>query len=380
MIDEISHVPRLFAGNTRPTSVPRQRQSRLGLAWLVGCLFVAAWTAFGGSVLPRRPAARGVAASPAAITKSPVIRLKMKPIQDYRVGERILAHNPLGGEEEPEPDPESWKSVDLRMRKPSGKYVTMTLLLSPERIAELGVGYSRTVELDLPEMGVSGRAEVLDINPCPQIEAGPGSVVTGTFMHESEGNLINLYVEGLEKPLGVTDNHPFFSADRGEFVAARDLRSGEQVSDFSEGRTARILSHERRGDELVYNLQVNGQHVYHVGEHGILVHNSCLNLGGRFADLNRLKVAGEVAHHMPQNAAGIVSRTNGPAIGMTIADHELTRTFRWKGIGTNRADAALTPMQRLMKDIEDIRELFGDKYERAIQQMLEYARGLPEFQ
>lgn len=59
-----------------------------------------------------------------------------------------------------------------------------------------------------------------------------------------------------------------------------------------------------------------------------------VNRGGRFSNLDALKEAGEVGHHMPQNASlpsvGL-SRSQGPALGMTEADHALTRTFRGRG-------------------------------------------------
>ncbi|HEX5446165.1 MAG TPA: polymorphic toxin-type HINT domain-containing protein [Pirellulales bacterium] len=379
----------LRRGVSRRSTAPivkKRRQSRFGLTWLVGCLCLAAcWASWSPSRPAKQPSSVAATAAPtarAAAVPAPAYELRMKPIKDYRLGERFIAVNPLGAEDDPEPDPATWKSAKMRLRKPSGKYLVMELLLSPDKMHEYGVGRAPTVEIDLPEIGISGEAEVLAINPCPEIEPGEGSVVTGTFMHESEGNLLNVFFEGVAQPLGVTENHPFFSLDRGKYVSAGELRSGELLSSGYDGTTARVAYVERRPtDEMVYNLQVNGHHVYHVGPLAVLVHNSCFNLGGKFADLDKVKIRGvEVAHHMPQNAAGIVSRSDGPAIGMTIVDHERTRTFRWRGIATNRADAALTAMQRLMKDIEDIRQLFGTKYDRAIEQMLEYARSLPEFQ
>jgi len=87
-----------------------------------------------------------------------------------------------------------------------------------------------------------------------------------------------------------------------------------------------------------------------------------------------------VAHHMPQNAAGILPRNQGPALGMTKDDHEWTRTFKGKGKRTNRLDAGLTPRQRLALDIRDIRSRFGKKYDQGIKEMLRYALTLPEFQ
>lgn len=85
-------------------------------------------------------------------------------------------------------------------------------------------------------------------------------------------------------------------------------------------------------------------------------------------------------HHMPQNAAHVVSRGRGAALGISEADHALTRTFAGRGRLANATDAALTPMQRLQKDIDDLRMLFGDKYDKGIEEMLKYVKTLPEFQ
>ena len=83
---------------------------------------------------------------------------------------------------------------------------------------------------------------------------------------------------------------------------------------------------------------------------------------------------------MPQNAFNRlvgISRGNGPALGMTIADHQATRTFAGRGTATMVEDAALTARQRLAKDILDIRSQFGSKYNQGLLEMLDYAKNLP---
>jgi hypothetical protein len=101
--------------------------------------------------------------------------------------------------------------------------------------------------------------------------------------------------------------------------------------------------------------------------------------GGRFGDVNKVKGPGEVGHHMAQNAFNEtinISRNDGPALLMSIADHELTRTFRSAGARTMVEDAGLGARTRLLKDIQDIRKLFGTKYNEGLLQMLEYAKTL----
>ncbi|QRK13385.1 hypothetical protein JQX13_00095 [Archangium violaceum] len=107
-----------------------------------------------------------------------------------------------------------------------------------------------------------------------------------------------------------------------------------------------------------------------------------LNRGGAFSVLDKAKLAGQVGHHMPQNAflqlVGI-PRGAGPALGMTDADHALTRTFRGKGKFTMRIDAGLSARQRLALDIRDIRKLFGSKYNKGLREVIEYAQNHPDF-
>lgn len=65
---------------------------------------------------------------------------------------------------------------------------------------------------------------------------------------------------------------------------------------------------------------------------------------------------------------------------MSKEDHALTRTYAGKGKGTMVSDAGLTSRQRLYLDVMDIRKNFGSKYNKGLQEMIKYAKTLPEFQ
>jgi hypothetical protein len=131
-----------------------------------------------------------------------------------------------------------------------------------------------TVEMDLPEMGALGTAIVTDIQPCPRVRAGAGHVITATFKHPPATQVLNVRFEGETEPIGVTDNHPFWSEDRQRFVAIGKLEIGERVRTY-QGETKRIETKlPRPGPKTVYNLEVQGPHTYHIGTQGLLVHNS----------------------------------------------------------------------------------------------------------
>ncbi|MDP1560253.1 MAG: polymorphic toxin-type HINT domain-containing protein, partial [Pirellulaceae bacterium] len=173
-----------------------------------------------------------------------------------------------------------------------------------------------TLHLDLPEIGVRGQATVTGVEPCPVILPGPGKVVLTTFHHASS-HLIDLYVssqpptgqasssesnsnatmfgtvspqtsaEALLFPtasrsevidqawerIGVTGNHPLWSADRHDYVAAMDLRIGERLKNLSGDVVWVQQKLARPGPAPVYNLEVQDEHVYYVGVNGVLAHN-----------------------------------------------------------------------------------------------------------
>ncbi len=178
-----------------------------------------------------------------------------------------------------------------------------------------------TISLDLPEIGVRGEAVVTGVAPCPVILAGPGKVVLTTFHHASS-HLIDLYLSpqpptGVNSPtttyltstsnspahqlntlqtseeallypkasrssnidlswerIGVTGNHPIWSDDRHDYVAAMDLRVGERLKNLS-GDTVYVQQKlPRPGPTPVYNLEVQDEHVYYVGASEVLAHNA----------------------------------------------------------------------------------------------------------
>ena len=83
-------------------------------------------------------------------------------------------------------------------------------------------------------------------------------------------------------------------------------------------------------------------------------------------------------HHMPADSASPLDRMDGPAIKMEKEDHRQTASC-----GSSLEAREYQAEQRekiqngdfrgaLQMDIDDIREKFGDKYDAAIDQMLEY--------
>jgi hypothetical protein len=202
--------------------------------------------------------------------------LRSVPIEQVRLAQRVAGANPVPDEaEEVEPDAATWREFHFYMTKEDGLGLWIGLLRPAEWIELYDIHVGNTVYIDLYEMGIEGDAEVIYVGPCPAIEPGEGTVVTGTFKHEAspDTQVLNLHLEGQTDPTGVTDNHPYWSVDREEFVAAGDLRPGERVdTEFGPRRIVSILP--IRHVDFLYNIETT-EHVYRVGESGALVHNVC---------------------------------------------------------------------------------------------------------
>ncbi|WP_232056228.1 hypothetical protein [Tuwongella immobilis] len=141
----------------------------------------------------------------------------------------------------------------------------------------------QTMRLDLPEMGAEGEAIVTAIEACPEIAPGCGRLVMSRFRH-SHGEVYDLRLVGSDGIIGVTAHHPLWSATRGAWVSAAELEPGERLSGITQtadrgigegaGVVVEVASVLPRGQEPVYNIEVDGDHCYRVGTSGLLVHNA----------------------------------------------------------------------------------------------------------
>jgi hypothetical protein len=235
--------------------------------------------------------------------------VRIAKIQDVQVGERAIGLNPELDDDDDrdlftphrDPHPIDWRMLTLEMIKPDGKRLDITLLRPLYWIFESKAEIGSTIFLDLPEMGAQGIAKVLNIEPCPLIKPGRGNIITGTFHHEA-ANTIDVHIEGLSKPIGTTDNHPFWSVTRNEFIEAGKLQQGEKLQLYN-GQTAKVIKIlPRPGPERVHNLEVMNEHVYRVSDQGILVHNTYV-------------------YSKPIPKSGLVIRTNTTHRGQSKIDY-----------------------------------------------------------
>jgi hypothetical protein len=208
-----------------------------------------------------------------------------------QIGNQETSKRQLNGQSETDA---TWKRVKLRPI-PDEAESEIELLRSDEWIAVTGAADGQVIWLDVPELGIAGPALVESISPAPPIEPGDGHLITGRFRHIAP-EILYLYVEGLEKPIGCTPRHPFWSVTRNDYVPAEELEEGEQLR-TSTGATAVVQRHELcRKPTPVYNIEVHGVNAYHVSPLGLLVHNASAR-----ADDSLIKEmqVGQMGHHVP---------------------------------------------------------------------------------
>lgn len=202
-----------------------------------------------------------------------------KRIDQIEVGQVVpLVENPTGERDDSLPetiDPAKWRRLELHAPKQDGSWADVTLLRPVSWLQERNASVAETVRIAVPECGIDGDATVLAIQPCPSIRQTSGRVVTGTFRHSS-AQVLDLYIEGLDKPIGTTANHPFWSEDRQQFVRGDELQPGEHFRTRPNVSSRVLRTQPRTGHYAVFNIEVAQTHVYEVSSQGILVHNGGL--------------------------------------------------------------------------------------------------------
>lgn len=294
------------------------KRPALARLWLVTWLVIA--TGLLGRSLWHPAAGPEIVASraPALTTTPPAeFRRTFKAIEDLRVGDRVLADNP--DEASPDQtaiDPATWRLLTLfaEDRWPDGTHDTIHIqTLQPPAWVELfaaGVGAEVPPPLDLVEMGLSEDliTTVVKNEPCPSLQpplAGedPGRLILTTVNHLNP-DVWELAAEPIRGPPGAAESprtlrptgaHKFYSETRGGWAATNELEPGEVIRGRS-GPMRVTRAGPLPGVDRVYNLTVEGVHVYYVSELGLLAHNNCL--GNKLRKSGNYPDLGTDAHHI----------------------------------------------------------------------------------
>lgn len=227
---------------------------------------------------------------------------------------------------------EHWRVIHFLLTRLDGDKVRIWLARPTWWLEEEQVKVGGKYEFDMEEVGAVGTADVVAIDECqqpPNRQNEHHRLVTGKFKHQAK-NVIDLYVEGQDEPIGTTANHPFWSEDRQAFVEAGSLRPGENLLNV-DGQRVQVITHSPRpGPYTVYNLEVDGEHVYRVGEDGVLVHNACSGTSGNSV-FTSIGMARHALHARVWKSLGYTVKTALPSGKIPDAFRLITRNGKVVG-------------------------------------------------
>ena len=199
------------------------------------------------------------------------------PIESVPIGSRVPTKNPNRSEVDPQPEPDqaTWAKVSITVERSDGGIVDAEIIRPCSWILASGLCAGRMLPLNLPELEVSGLALVTAIDDCPPIAEGEGSVVTARFVTREVHVVASVDVlgaDGTVETITGTTIHPVWSVDRQEWVPLAELADGETLQGL-DGLAFVLSVSLSRVTQPVYNIEVHGEHVYQVGELGVVVHN-----------------------------------------------------------------------------------------------------------
>ncbi len=201
--------------------------------------------------------------------------------------------------------------------------------------------------------------------------------MTGEFVHgvhddarEIKGNLVESYKD--IKPEKMMSKKELNDAVNNEFgKAAKDLGIQE--------KSIGIVENDKYTDKVVDGKKVeNSETKEDVGVKQD-IYEAQEKKGGSYQEVKKTSNGDtHEVHHMPSDSASNLEKDDGPAIKMDKEDHRQTascgnskeaREYREKQkelIGQGKFHEAL------QMDIDDIHDKFGNKYDDAISEMLDY--------
>jgi hypothetical protein len=193
----------------------------------------------------------------------------MQLIESENENENVDGHESAACPTEVTPE---WKRVTMVVDgSADGEDFLTETLRSPEWLDLHRAVVGGTVWMEIEEAGIAGFARILNIEPAPQVEEGPGCVVLSRFTRQND-NLMELTL-GSGETLELTDTHLLYSASRDRWIAAGALWEGEYL--LGADATVPVIHLEAlEGKRQVFNLEVENAHRYVVGETKVLAHNA----------------------------------------------------------------------------------------------------------
>ena len=105
--------------------------------------------------------------------------------------------------------------------------------------------------------------------------------VLNTYINKGE-EFVTIKLEDGEE-ITSTNNHPYYVPEEKTYIPAKDLKEGMYVLDSNNNKIKIIDINYEISSEAVYNINVDNNHNYFVGDDEILVHNLCESYARRKA-------------------------------------------------------------------------------------------------
>ncbi|TWT55527.1 polymorphic toxin-type HINT domain-containing protein [Allorhodopirellula solitaria] len=208
-------------------------------------------------------------------TANPTTPATTTAIEHVAIGARVPDQNPRPEDYDfslRDVDQDTWRQLDVRLRRKDGAVVEMQLLRPVEWVENLNLSVGSEFTLILSEFEVDGNAVVTAIGPCCEIAEGEGSVVTGRFVTRQVSNLVEVTLENGTTFTGTT-THPVWIPAKHDWVELGDLNEGEKLATLAGSVTVAKVRRPKRVSD-VFNIEVHGHHVYRITDDGVLVHNN----------------------------------------------------------------------------------------------------------
>jgi hypothetical protein len=219
-------------------------------------------------------------------------RIVARPIEQIRIGHKLPAVN-LGEwfdeSEVEEIDQDEWVKLTMVAYRSDGAIIDIEIIRPVEFVLMEGITVGSSIPFVIPELKLDGLAKILAISECPDIPTGTGMPVTGRFVTRQVDQIARVELRsqsGRIATLEGTPIHPIWSHDRQDWIPLGELLPGECLDGEDELVYVQALEILERSVS-VFNIEVQHEHMYRVGEFGILVHNSdeCLPFWRVFENL-----------------------------------------------------------------------------------------------
>jgi hypothetical protein len=294
-------------------------------------------------------------------------------IEQVPLGARVPTKNPKSWEYDdslPDPVQADWAKISITMHRNDGGIVDAELIRPRWWIAQHNIVAGKHLPMNIEELQVHGSALVTSIDDCPEIAHGEGSVVTAKFLTREVNTIARVEILGVDGQIEVLEGttiHPIWSVDRDDWIQLSELQEGERLQ--AANGIATVVSIAIVSTNVpVYNIEVHGEHVYQVGELGLLVHNAVGCIGG-YGELRTLiKGSGLNAHHLlEQRFAGVLGQKSRDMLSIVVnpSQHQIF-TNAWRnaipyGSGTQGATRASVEAaaRRIYADFPGILDALG---------------------